>query len=203
MSDEPESFGEQLSRIRQMAYDDGDRWDLSPNDKAALLALFAEYKRLRAAHVPAPQEEQQCSGWWHLFGKDKPSCRCGKFQVQQSAAAQPPWSRERSRHMGREKWFWCTTHGDYAIIPQCPQCEHDAALHGPEAGPRPTADDAEALRLVMANISRGEWTEEQAEGWQRYAARWRTRWTGLMAGFAPAETDRSTTNSRDVGGPTK
>ncbi len=28
-----------------------------------------------------------------------------------------------------------------------------------------------------------------------------TRWTGLLAGFAPAETDRSTTNSGDTGGP--
>ena len=28
-------------------------------------------------------------------------------------------------------------------------------------------------------------------------------WTGLMAGFAPAPTDRSTTNSGDVGGPTE
>jgi hypothetical protein len=26
-------------------------------------------------------------------------------------------------------------------------------------------------------------------------------WTGLMAGFAPAPTDRTTTNSGDVGGP--
>jgi hypothetical protein len=30
-----------------------------------------------------------------------------------------------------------------------------------------------------------------------------TRWTGLMAGFAPADTDRSTTNSGDTGGPTE
>ncbi len=30
-----------------------------------------------------------------------------------------------------------------------------------------------------------------------------TRWTGLMAGFARAETDRSTTNSGDTGGPTE
>jgi hypothetical protein len=29
-----------------------------------------------------------------------------------------------------------------------------------------------------------------------------TVWTGLMAGFAPAPTDRSTTNSGDTGGPT-
>jgi hypothetical protein len=28
-------------------------------------------------------------------------------------------------------------------------------------------------------------------------------WTGLMAGFAPAPTDDSTTNSGDTGGPTK
>jgi hypothetical protein len=27
-------------------------------------------------------------------------------------------------------------------------------------------------------------------------------WTGLMAGFAPAPTDRTTTNSGDTGGPT-
>lgn len=28
-------------------------------------------------------------------------------------------------------------------------------------------------------------------------------WTGLMAGFAPAPTDRSTTNSGDSGGPSE
>jgi hypothetical protein len=28
-------------------------------------------------------------------------------------------------------------------------------------------------------------------------------WTGLMAGFAPAPTDRSTTNSGDTGGPSE
>ena len=29
----------------------------------------------------------------------------------------------RDRSMGlRESWFWCETHGDYAIIPKCPQC---------------------------------------------------------------------------------
>ncbi len=27
----------------------------------------------------------------------------------------------------KPQWFWCATHGDFAIKPQCPHCEHDAA----------------------------------------------------------------------------
>lgn len=26
----------------------------------------------------------------------------------------------------RYSWFWCETHGDFAIRPLCPQCEQDA-----------------------------------------------------------------------------
>ena len=36
-----ETIQEQISRVRQMVIDDGDTWDLSDNDKAALKALLA------------------------------------------------------------------------------------------------------------------------------------------------------------------
>lgn len=40
---DPESFQEQLSRVKQMAQDDGESWDLSENDRAALTALLNAY----------------------------------------------------------------------------------------------------------------------------------------------------------------
>jgi hypothetical protein len=39
---ESESFTEQVSRVRMMAEDDGETWDLSDNDKAALRAVLAK-----------------------------------------------------------------------------------------------------------------------------------------------------------------
>lgn len=45
---EPETFTEQLSRVRMMSEDDGLTWDLSDNDQAALKAVLAENTRLRA-----------------------------------------------------------------------------------------------------------------------------------------------------------
>ena len=44
-----ESFGEQLSRVKEMASDPGDTWDLSLNDQAALRAVLQERKELLAA----------------------------------------------------------------------------------------------------------------------------------------------------------
>jgi hypothetical protein len=48
-------------------------------------------------------------------------------------------------------------------------------------------------------------TYEDGLGWGSHARRRPAApaavWTGLMAGFAPAPTDRTTTNSGDTGGP--
>ncbi len=52
------------------------------------------------------------------------------------------------------------------------------------------------IRFYASNGS--ETRRIHASGWSEHI---RHVWTGLMAGFAPAETDRSTTNSGDVGGP--
>ncbi len=43
----PETFDEQLSRVQQMAHDaNGETWDLSRNDRAALLAILASHTAL-------------------------------------------------------------------------------------------------------------------------------------------------------------
>jgi hypothetical protein len=66
----------------------------------------------------------------------------------------------------------------YIRMPTCDDAAHETL---------PAIDRAlEALASPRASAA----TEEQAE-----------RWTGLMAGFAPAPTDRTTTNSGDTGGP--
>ncbi len=59
-----------------------------------------------------------------------------------------------------------------------------------------SADDYWAGQCSGANKCADELTALIAAG--RSAP---TRWTGLMAGFAPAETDRSTTGTFDQGGP--
>lgn len=53
---EPESFAEQLSRLRQMAAGD-DTWDLSDNDTAAIRAVLDSHARLLAGL----QHMQTCS----------------------------------------------------------------------------------------------------------------------------------------------
>jgi hypothetical protein len=48
----PESFREQLSRLEQMAKDDdGETWDLSNNDQAAIRAVLAERATLCRALI--------------------------------------------------------------------------------------------------------------------------------------------------------
>jgi hypothetical protein len=42
-----------------------------------------------------------------------------------------------------------------------------------------------------------------ADVWARYTAVAARRWTGQMAGFIPAPTDRSTTTTFDQGGPSE
>jgi hypothetical protein len=49
MANEPESWAEQLARVQMMAEDNGETWDLSDNDKAALKAVLTDRARLRAA----------------------------------------------------------------------------------------------------------------------------------------------------------
>jgi len=39
-----EDFCEQLARVKMMVEDDGETWDLSPNDKAALSALLESHQ---------------------------------------------------------------------------------------------------------------------------------------------------------------
>jgi hypothetical protein len=46
-----ESFREQLSRLEQMAEDDGDTWDLSENDQAAIRAVLVERDTLCRALI--------------------------------------------------------------------------------------------------------------------------------------------------------
>lgn len=48
VENEAESFREQLSRVEQMALDDGASWDLSVNDTDALKAVLADRQRLAA-----------------------------------------------------------------------------------------------------------------------------------------------------------
>ena len=55
MVDEPESFDEQLSRVEQMIADDGETWDLSPNDKAALKALLSAYTKAQRSNEDSPR----------------------------------------------------------------------------------------------------------------------------------------------------
>jgi hypothetical protein len=75
--------------------------------------------------------------------------------------------------------------------------ELDAALaaHGRAPAPRPAPTAAYVP------------TYEDGIGWGSHARRRGASpasvWTGQMAGFAPAATDRTTTNSGDVGGPTE
>lgn len=45
---EHESFADQLSRLRTMAEDDGETWDLSENDQAALRAVTESHDTLLA-----------------------------------------------------------------------------------------------------------------------------------------------------------
>lgn len=69
----PESFKEQLSRVQQMAEDDGETWDLSDNDKAALKAVLA-------ALAAAPSlREQQLEAALKALGRphDGKLCFCG------------------------------------------------------------------------------------------------------------------------------
>jgi hypothetical protein len=42
-----ETIQEQISRVRMMAEDDGETWDLSDNDKAALKAVLRENDHLK------------------------------------------------------------------------------------------------------------------------------------------------------------
>jgi hypothetical protein len=44
-----ESHGEQIDRVRQMTEDDGETWDLSENDAAALSAVLADRDALLVA----------------------------------------------------------------------------------------------------------------------------------------------------------
>jgi hypothetical protein len=43
-----EAFEEQMARMRMMA-NGGDKWDLSPNDRAALVAVLGRYAEMEAA----------------------------------------------------------------------------------------------------------------------------------------------------------
>jgi hypothetical protein len=49
ITDAPESYAEKLSRIQAMADDDGDQWDLSKNDKAALIEVLVRIETLEQA----------------------------------------------------------------------------------------------------------------------------------------------------------
>lgn len=44
-----ESFADQVSRLRQMVVDNGETWDLSENDEAAIAAVLASHDALLAA----------------------------------------------------------------------------------------------------------------------------------------------------------
>lgn len=47
----------------------------------------------------------------------------------------------------KSTWFWCETHGDYALVPQCPQCETlKENAKSPALSPSP--DGADAARLT-------------------------------------------------------
>ena len=48
MSNQTESFREQVERVLQMSRDSGDTWDLSPNDQAALKAVCLRMSLLDA-----------------------------------------------------------------------------------------------------------------------------------------------------------
>ncbi len=73
----------------------------------------------------------------------------------------------------------------------------DVALHGSQAGPQES-------ELSWDDLHHGPLTA--TEGFRRHVKEIAKQldahmWTGLMAGFAPADMDFGTTNSGDVGGP--
>lgn len=57
-----ESFREQVSRLEQMAEDDGETWDLSDNDKAAIAAVLAFQRRCLEAIEKAIAHEDGLDG---------------------------------------------------------------------------------------------------------------------------------------------
>jgi hypothetical protein len=58
--DEGESFEDQLKRVRGMVADDGSKWDLSDNDRAAIATVLEAYDNLLAR---AKFEEDQRRNW--------------------------------------------------------------------------------------------------------------------------------------------
>jgi hypothetical protein len=65
----PESFDDQLARVLHMAHDaNGETWDLSAKDRAALLAVLASHARLVNAAKHAVME-------YRLHGQLTDSCR--------------------------------------------------------------------------------------------------------------------------------
>lgn len=55
MEDEGETLDEQLDRLRAMAADEhGSKWDLSPNDRAAIAAVVGRLEKARAAWDALP-----------------------------------------------------------------------------------------------------------------------------------------------------
>jgi hypothetical protein len=64
----PESFDDHVSRVQQMAHDaNAETWDLSPNDRAALLALLQSHRALLALlhQAKAPGFSGWCGGPAH------------------------------------------------------------------------------------------------------------------------------------------
>jgi hypothetical protein len=62
---ESESFTEQVSRVRMMAEDDGETWDLSDNDKAALRAVLAKLAEPVGGASPAPGWQDDYKALYH------------------------------------------------------------------------------------------------------------------------------------------
>src|SRR4030095_2087671 len=71
--DTPETLSEQMSRVQMMASDDGDTWDLSDNDRAALKAVLAESRRL-AGEVDGLERELKEAR--HLLGRAAMEINC-------------------------------------------------------------------------------------------------------------------------------
>jgi hypothetical protein len=77
-----ETFPEQLSRVRQMAKGEGDTWDLSANDHAALKAVVWWFDQMREllvvgewkCHIDGAEFCWSCGGAV-LGDMHRPNCR--------------------------------------------------------------------------------------------------------------------------------
>jgi hypothetical protein len=57
-----------------------------------------------------------------------------------------------SQQEQKPQWFWCNKHGDFAVRPICPECEHLGQAFTSSVTPAPPEASHRALREALVQI---------------------------------------------------